>query len=196
MGGENRPHGPIFAFAARFVTGCNGRSVKLRADTFISGLGEVLGKPERVWDCAMFLIVFQPLTAWGDGGDVAGWDPPEAVAGLVHLFELLREVAKYLGVIRLVGEIAQRDRFPDRHIDDHLRIIVVDDVGGVARFRREPPDKAGSLVGKSVDGLELRDEFGDLRIVQRSEERRDVDLGEMVGHGGFLVIPHKGRFRN
>jgi len=74
-------------------------------------------------------------------------------------------------VIRLVGEIAQRcDRFPDRHIDDHERIIVVDDVGGVARFRREPPDKAGSLVGKSVDGLELRDEFGDLRIVQRSEE--------------------------
>ena len=26
----------------------------------------------------------------GDGGDVAGWDPPEAVAGLVHLFEPLR----------------------------------------------------------------------------------------------------------
>src|SRR5438874_10671125 len=68
MGGENRPHGPIFAFAARFVTGCNGRSAKLRAHTFISGLGEVLGKPERVCGCAMFLIMFQPLTALGDGG--------------------------------------------------------------------------------------------------------------------------------
>src|SRR2546421_5992677 len=59
MGGENRPHGPIFAFAARFVTGCNGRSAKLRAHTFISGLGEVLGKPERVCGCAMFLIMFR-----------------------------------------------------------------------------------------------------------------------------------------
>ena len=178
MGGENRPHGAIFAFAAGFVTGCNERSVELRADTFIRGLGEVLGKPERVWGCAMFLVVFQPLTALGDGGDVADWDPPEAVAGLVHLFEPLRAVAKYLGVIRLVSEIAQRsDRFPDRQVDDHERIVVVGDVGGVARFRLEPPDKAGSLVGKSVDGLELRDEFGDLRILQRSEETRYVDLG-------------------
>jgi hypothetical protein len=108
MGGENRPHRPIFAFAARFVTGCNERSVELRADSFICGLGEVLGKPERVRSCAMSLVVFQPLPALVDRGDVAGWDPPEAVAWLVHLFEPLRAVAKYLGVIRLVGEIAQR----------------------------------------------------------------------------------------
>jgi len=145
----------------------------------------------------MFLVVFQPLAAVRDRGDVAGGNPPETITGLIHLFEPLGAVAKYLGVIRLVSEIAQRlDRFPDRHIDDHERIVVVGDVGGVARFRLEPPDKAGSLVGKSVDGLELRDEFGDLRIIQRSEETRYVDLGEIVAHSGFLVIRYKRRFRN
>src|SRR6266480_6326235 len=107
MGGENRPHGPIFAFAARFVTGCNGRSAKLRAHTFISGLGEVLGKPERVCGCAMFLIMFQPLTALGDGG-CGRLGSARGSSWACHLFEPLRAVAKYLGVIRLVGEIAQR----------------------------------------------------------------------------------------
>src|SRR2546421_10129498 len=102
MGGENRPHGPIFAFAARFVTGCNGRSAKLRAHTFISGLGEVLGKPERVCGCAMFLIMFQPLTALAVG-DVAGWDPAGAGGGLVHSFRPLRGGAEYLCVICPVG---------------------------------------------------------------------------------------------
>src|ERR1700674_1053974 len=98
----------------------------------------------------MLLVVFQPLAALGDRGNVAGRDPPETVAWLVHLFEPFRAVAKYLGVIRLVSEIAQRlDRFPERHIDDHERIVVVGDVGGISRFRLEPPDKAGSLVGKS-----------------------------------------------
>src|SRR5467141_3030046 len=153
MGGENRPHGPIFAFAAHFVTGRNGRSAELRANTLICGLGKVLGKPERVRSCAMFLVVFQPLAAVRDRGDVAGGNPPETITGLIHLFEPLGAVAKYLGVIRLVSEIAQRlDRFPDRHIDDHERIVVVGDVGGVARFRLEPPDKAGALSARALMG--------------------------------------------
>ena len=84
MGGENRPHGAIFAFAARFVTGGHERSVELRADTFIRGLGEVLGKPERVWGCAMFLVVFQPLTALGDRGDVTRGNPPECQVGTIE----------------------------------------------------------------------------------------------------------------
>jgi hypothetical protein len=55
MGGENRLHAPIFAFAAQFVIGCHARSDELRADTFIRGLGEVPRKPKRVRGCAMLL---------------------------------------------------------------------------------------------------------------------------------------------
>ena len=197
MGGENRLHRPILASAARFVIGRLGRSDELCADTFISGLGEVLRKPKRVRGCAKLLVALQPLAALGDGGDMAGWDPPKAVAGLIHVFEPFGTIAEYLRVIRFVGEAAQRlDRIPDRHINDYERIVVVPDVGGVARFRLEPPDKARSLVGKSIDGFELSDEFGDLRIIQRSEEARYVNLSEMMGHGQVRVVPSKGRIRN
>jgi len=60
MGGENRLHAPIFAFAAQFVIGCLARSDELRADTFISGLGEVLRKPERIRGCVELLVALQP----------------------------------------------------------------------------------------------------------------------------------------
>src|SRR5216684_4404447 len=40
MGGENRLHAPIFAFAAQFVIGCHARSDELRATPSSAGWGK------------------------------------------------------------------------------------------------------------------------------------------------------------
>src|SRR5260370_8251324 len=121
----------------------------------------------------MVVVVLEPLAALGHGGDVAGWGPPEAVAGLVHLFEPLGTITDYLRVIRIVGETVQRlDGLPDGHVDDHERIVVESDVGGIARFQLEPPDKARRLVGKSISGSELAAESRNLRSVNASTDTR------------------------
>lgn len=51
----------------------------------------------------------------------------------------------------------------------------------------ESPDEAGRRVGDGVDGIELGDEAGDFRIIDRSNEAADVDLREVEGHGGRIL---------
>jgi len=123
---------------------------------------------------------------------VAGRDPPEAVAGLIHLFEPLGTMAEYVGVIRFVGETAQSlDGLPNRHIDDHKGIVIVGDVRGITRLRLEPPDEAGRLVGKRIDVLKLRHKSGDLRIIKRSNKARNIDLSELVDHDQVRTTPSR-----
>jgi len=155
----------------------------LDADAFVLGLGEVLRKPERVRRRAVLLIVLQAFAALGNARDVAKWNPPEAVAGLLHLLEPFGAVAKHSRVIGLVGIGAQRfEGLPDRHIDDNEGIVVVSNVRGIADFGFKAPDETRSLVSECIDGIELGDELSDFRIIQRSNKTRNVDLSEMMGH--------------
>ena len=67
----------------------------------------------------MFLVMLQALAAFGNRGNVARGDPPEAIIRLVHLLEPFGAVAKDAGMVGFVSEIAQGlDRLPNGHIDD------------------------------------------------------------------------------
>src|SRR6266513_1464835 len=57
-------------------------------------------------------------------------------------------------------------------------------VRGVAGFRLQPPDESQSFVRERIDRLKLRDEFSDLRIVERSNQAGNIELREMVVHSG------------
>src|SRR5438309_742176 len=106
-------------------------------------------------------------------------------------------VAKDFDVIGVVGELAQRlDGLPDGHVHDDKGVVTVRNVRGVSGFRLQPPDKSRSLVRESVDRLQLRDEFGDFRIVKRSDQACNVDLREMIVHSGLQRTPFQRRFRN
>ena len=74
----------------------------------------MLRKPESIRRGAVLLIVLQALAALGDTRNMADWNPPETIVGLIHLFEPIGSVAKHFRVIGLVGVRAQRlDRLPD-----------------------------------------------------------------------------------
>jgi hypothetical protein len=78
----------------------------------------------------------------------------------------LRAIAKSLDASGRVDVVAQRfDGGPDRHVDDDEGVVVVDELGGVSRSRLPAPDKTGSCIRESVDGIELGDKAGDLGIV-------------------------------
>jgi len=149
--------------------------------------GKELGEPEGVRRRTVLLVALQTLAALRDARDVAGGNPPETVVRLVHFFKPLGAIAKSLDVSGRVDVVAQRfDGGPDRHVDDDEGIVVVGELGGVSRSRLQAPDKTGSRIRESVDGIELGDKAGDLGIVQRCDETADVDLSEMEIHGGIL----------
>ncbi len=50
------------------------------------------------------------------------------------------------------------------------------------------PDEAWGVVGQRVDRFELRDEIGDLRIVNGGDQPRKIDLGQMVWHRPIVAM--------
>src|SRR5438132_9130130 len=70
------------------------------------------------------------------------------------------------------------------------------DVGGVSGFRLEAPDKSRGFVLESVDWFQLRDEFGDFRVLQRRNQGCNVNLRQMVVHGGLQGTLFQRPFRN
>jgi hypothetical protein len=161
--------------------------VPLHADAFFGGLGEALGKPERIGRGAVELVVLEPFAAFGDRGNAAHRNPPQAVVGLIHFFKPPGAVLKNFSVVRPVRVIAQRlNGLPHGHVDDDEGIVVIGDVGSVPGFRFEPPDKAGGRIGDGIDGVELRNETRDLRVVNGSNQASDIDLRELEGHGELL----------
>ncbi len=111
-------------------------------------------------------------------------DPPEREVLRAEKLEPFLAALDEAPVNGLVRELVEGfRRLPDRHVHDDRGIFVSRDLCGVAAFVLEPPDKAGTLFGECVDAIEIVDELGDARVVDRMEETADVDLGEV--HGGF-----------
>lgn len=150
----------------------------------------MLCKPEGIRRRAVQLVVPKPLAALGDCRNVTRRNPPEAVIRFARFLEPFGAVAKDPSVVGGVGKTAQRlERLPDGHIDDDKRVVAVGDIRGVARFRLQAPEEAGSLVGERVYWFELGDELGDLRIIEGRDKPGNVDLSEMIGHGGLEGCP-------
>ena len=160
----------------------------LNEDVLVRGLRKMLREPKRVRRGAVFLIVFEALPPFRNRRNVAGRDPPQAVDGLVHFFEPLGAVTQQAGVLGFVSIIAQcLKRFPNRHVQQDGRVsLIVEDVRGVAGSGLQPPHEAGSVVGQRVDRVELSDKLGNLGIVDGGDETTNVDLSQMVVHGGLL----------
>lgn len=131
--------------------------------------------------------MLKALAAFGDGGNVTCRNPPEAVNGLVHFFEPLGAVAQDSGMVGPVDVVAKRfEGLPDGHVEQNGSILrVVDDVRGIAGRGLQAPEEAGSIVGESVNRVELSDKFGDLGIVDGSEKTPNVNLRKVIGHGAL-----------
>src|SRR5215470_11349583 len=146
-------------------------------------LGKKLLEPERICRRAMQLVVLEPFTAFRYLGNVARGNPPEAIMRLVHFLEPFGAVSKNKQMLRAVHKLAEiLDRLPNRHVGDDKGIVIVGDVGGVAGFRLEAPNKARRRFSNRINPIELGHEVGDARIIDRSDQTSNVDLREMVVH--------------
>jgi len=86
-------------------------------------------------------------------------------------------MAKSLDVSGRVDVVAQSfDGDPDRHVDDDEGVVVAGELGGVSRSRLQAPDKTGSRIRQSVDGIELGDKPA-LWGSSRDATRRPVLIG-------------------
>jgi hypothetical protein len=55
----------------------------------------------------------------------------------------------------------------------------------VALFGLQPPHEAGRALGEGVDAVEVGDEVGHRRRLERLLHHRDIQLRELIlGHGG------------
>jgi len=85
------------------------------------------------------------------------------------------------------------ERFPDGHIHNNERVVIVRDIRGIASGRLESPDKAGSRISDSIDGIKLGDKASDFRVVNGCEKAADINLCKMESHGGlFYGGMHRG----
>ena len=79
-----------------------------------------------------------------------------------------------------VGEVAQRRHVgPHAQVDDHPLVLVGPHRGQVAVVALEAPDKPGAAIGQPVHHRQAGHEVGDVRVVQRGTQGRDVELGEL-----------------
>ena len=91
----------------------------------------------------------------------------------------------HLGVGAPIDEIEQRvDGLPDRHVDDHHRVVEGAEIGGITALVLKPPNEAGGSIGARIDRIQAGDESGHGRMIERMMHPRDVDLGDLhlVGH--------------
>jgi len=72
---------------------------ELDTDALVRRLRELPRKPKGIKRRAVLLVMLHPLAALGHGRNMPGWNPPEAIAGLLHLFKPLGAFAEYLRVI-------------------------------------------------------------------------------------------------
>jgi hypothetical protein len=66
-----------------------------------------------------------------------------------------------------------------RHIGDQPVIITGADIGGIAALGLKPPDEFGRDFGQGINLIELVQEVGKTRSLQRKYQACDVDLGEI-----------------
>src|SRR5262249_59927914 len=81
----------------------------------------------------------------------------------------------------------------DSHTDmfKSTRIVESMDGGGVAAVVLEPPDEARRVLGNRVDPVEIVDEVGHARVVERAADASDIELGEVKHwsrHGSVLCV--------
>src|SRR5262245_4183422 len=71
------------------------------------------------------------------------------------------------------------------------RIVESMDGGGVAAVVLEPPDEAWRMFRNRVDPIEIVDEVGHARVVERVADASDIELGEVKHwsrHGSVLCV--------
>ncbi len=99
-----------------------------------------------------------------------------------------RPVAHNLQVLCLIHETMEGlDRLPDRQVNDHLRVVIPPEVGGVAVLGLETPNEARARLSESIDSVQLRNKTGDLRIVERRNQSSDIELCQLAGSHFYMV---------
>jgi hypothetical protein len=130
------------------------------------------------------LIVFETFAPFRNRWNVTHRNPPQAVVRLIHLFKPLGAFPENFDVSRGIHVAAKKfEGFPDGHIHENKRVVIVRNISGVASGRLEPPDKAGSGISESIDGIKLGDKASDLRIVDGGKNAADIDLCQVEVHG-------------
>jgi hypothetical protein len=129
------------------------------------------------------VVVDHPLETvqrFGDGRDLAGWDPPQGEDWCFDRLEPFLSVAKRPDVRALVDVLLERiERLPHRHVDRHALVRVWPDRRRVAVLGLQAPHEAWAPIRDRVDRIELRAEAVHDRIVDRRAEAADVHLREM-----------------
>src|SRR5258707_7360847 len=70
------------------------------------------------------------------------------------------------------------------------------DGSGVAAVILEPPHEAWRVLGNRVDAVEIVDEVGHARVVERIADASDIQLGEVKHrHGAFSALLHRHPYR-
>src|SRR5271166_595738 len=87
-------------------------------------------------------------------------------------------------VDRCPDEALERfDAFPDRHVDEHIRVVEGPKRGCVVALVLQPPDESRTPFRERIDAIEIVHEPGHTRIIQGVERTADVKLGDVaLGH--------------
>src|SRR5262245_50467614 len=124
--------------------------------------------------------MFKPALGLREVGQMTRRHPPHDEVRPIQRLEPFRPATVDTLVYRLPDETFQGfDRFPHRHVQEQARIVESVDGGGVAAVVLEPPDEAWRVLGNRIDTVEIVDEVGHARVVERIADASDIELGEM-----------------
>src|SRR5262245_30224972 len=106
-----------------------------------------------------------------------GWHPPERDVSAAKFLEPLTPLSQQLSMSTAVHKLFEMiDGTPYGQVNEDAVILIRPQGGGIAFRRLQAPDKAGAVVGQSVDLVQARDESSHDGIVKRRIDSPDVDL--------------------
>jgi hypothetical protein len=143
------------------------------------GRRERLAKGESLGRWSHFRDQIDPRYALGRRRPMARRNPPQRHIGL-HRLEPIPPPAHEIAVSGAVDEGRELlRRLPDRHVQQHHRVVEGLDIGGVVPIAHQAPDEAGLGLRQGVDPVQIVHEVLQDRGVGRRHDPPDIDLGEL-----------------
>ena len=88
-------------------------------------------------------------------------------------------------MVAAVGELEKRlYRLPDGEVNKDQRVAPDANRGRITLRGLVTPDEARRTIAQRVHAIEIGNEIGDARVIERSDETGDVVLSKLIRRGG------------